>query len=400
MINASANGWINKYFVKFRQSPENLNLAKKKVYKKIRKTGFIYGHAVSLVAAKNIETQGWTGEELAKVALLDILYLIYRIETNNDQPEQFVQDLYKFYTITQKNAGIEINPTENISTKNYRFLEKIIDTRVQTNNNIISKNFSHILTNAFLFVDVLAFKKYLSEKSLPQDYAKNIEFTILSLVSLCLSIKKKTTKYDELLIKLFENSVRYNKITNSKTKSLDQINWENYQLNYEKYYLLDIASMSMWSDGIIEDSERNFLMEIAEKLNVPKKFCLKSFEVLHQYILDYKDEIPYFNYSNPVKHFYDQSSQTVQLLISRNKKRLIKELSQSGELLKLLAQSTHRDLNDIEKKKVKNQLLDVCKSIPSLTIFLLPGGSLLLPVLIKFIPKMLPSAFNENLENE
>jgi hypothetical protein len=29
---------------------------------------------------------------------------------------------------------------------------------------------------------------------------------------------------------------------------------------------------------------------------------------------------------------------------------------------------------------------------------LLPGGSLLLPILIKFIPKLLPSAFNENLD--
>jgi hypothetical protein len=27
-----------------------------------------------------------------------------------------------------------------------------------------------------------------------------------------------------------------------------------------------------------------------------------------------------------------------------------------------------------------------------------PGGSLLLPILIKFIPKLLPSAFNENLD--
>jgi hypothetical protein len=75
---------------------------------------------------------------------------------------------------------------------------------------------------------------------------------------------------------------------------------------------------------------------------------------------------------------------------------LLKEISQSKELMVLLAQSTHRDLDAKEKKKVKNQLLDVCKTVPSLTIFLLPGGSLLLPILIKFIPKLLPSAFNEN----
>ena len=65
----------------------------------------------------------------------------------------------------------------------------------------------------------------------------------------------------------------------------------------------------------------------------------------------------------------------------------------------LLAQSTSRDLDAEEKKKVKKQLLDICKSVPSLTIFLLPGGSLLLPILIKFIPQLLPSAFNENLDD-
>ena len=52
-----------------------------------------------------------------------------------------------------------------------------------------------------------------------------------------------------------------------------------------------------------------------------------------------------------------------------------------------------------EKKKVRRQLLDICKTIPSLTIFLLPGGSLLLPILIKFIPQLLPSSFNENLDD-
>jgi hypothetical protein len=78
---------------------------------------------------------------------------------------------------------------------------------------------------------------------------------------------------------------------------------------------------------------------------------------------------------------------------------LVKEIVQSKELMMLLAISTRRDLDEKEKKKIKKQILDICKTIPSLTIFLLPGGSLLLPLLIKFIPTMLPSSFNENLED-
>ena len=67
--------------------------------------------------------------------------------------------------------------------------------------------------------------------------------------------------------------------------------------------------------------------------------------------------------------------------------------------MQLLAKSTRKDLSKEDKKKVKKQLLDICKTVPSLTIFLLPGGGLLLPILIKFIPQLLPSAFNENLDD-
>ena len=125
-----------------------------------------------------------------------------------------------------------------------------------------------------------------------------------------------------------------------------------------------------------------------------------SLLAIEDFITTYKDEISYFNFSNPVKHFYDQTNKTVTKLITRNKKRLIKEISESKELMVLLAKSTTKELDKDEKKKVKKQLLDICKTIPSLTIFLLPGGGILLPILVKYIPQLLPSAFNENLEED
>jgi hypothetical protein len=94
--------------------------------------------------------------------------------------------------------------------------------------------------------------------------------------------------------------------------------------------------------------------------------------------------------------FYNNSSKMVKKLITRNSKRLYQELKDSKELMVLLTQSTQRDLTRIEQKKVQEQLLDIFKSIPSLAIFLLPGGALLLPLVVKFIPKLLPSAFDEN----
>jgi hypothetical protein len=162
---------------------------------------------------------------------------------------------------------------------------------------------------------------------------------------------------------------------------------------------MDLASMAIWNDRIMDAQESDFLYELGDILELDHFYIVESLTNLDSFITENKKDIPFFNYSNPIKHFYDQTTQSVVTLITRNKKRLQKELSESKELLILLALSTQRELDAQEKKKVKKQLLDVCKTIPSLTIFLLPGGSLLLPILIKFIPKILPSSFNENLES-
>ena len=57
-------------------------------------------------------------------------------------------------------------------------------------------------------------------------------------------------------------------------------------------------------------------------------------------------------------------------------------------------------MTEEEIDKMQEQLLDVLKSIPSLAIFMLPGGAVLLPLFIKFIPKLLPSAFDDNRIDE
>ena len=90
------------------------------------------------------------------------------------------------------------------------------------------------------------------------------------------------------------------------------------------------------------------------------------------------------------------SVEEIKELLLKNKKRLHLELQQSKEAIYLLKKSTHTTLSEEEKEKVKNQLLDICKAIPSFTIFMLPGGGLLLPLLIKLIPEILPSAFRED----
>ncbi|MGV6831601.1 MAG: LETM1 domain-containing protein [bacterium] len=95
---------------------------------------------------------------------------------------------------------------------------------------------------------------------------------------------------------------------------------------------------------------------------------------------------------------YSETQRNVSELLNKNKRRLLKEIEQSKELFKLLQQSVSRKLTKEEQEYVQNQLLDIFKTIPSLAIFMLPGGAILLPIVVKFIPSILPSAFRDEEE--
>ncbi len=88
----------------------------------------------------------------------------------------------------------------------------------------------------------------------------------------------------------------------------------------------------------------------------------------------------------------------IKALLLKNKKRLEKEIKQSKEVVFLIKKSMHSSLSEKEKSIIKEQLLDIFKAIPALAVFLLPGGALLLPLLIKLIPTILPSAFREDAD--
>lgn len=83
-------------------------------------------------------------------------------------------------------------------------------------------------------------------------------------------------------------------------------------------------------------------------------------------------------------------------IIVRNKDKIANELKESKDLVSLIKKSTTQELSSEEKEKVKTQFLDLAKTVPALTIFMLPGGALLLPLVLKLLPDLIPSAFKEN----
>jgi hypothetical protein len=90
----------------------------------------------------------------------------------------------------------------------------------------------------------------------------------------------------------------------------------------------------IWQNGTLDDgkieNESYFLYKLAEMIKIPDAFVTES--IADAFITKHKNS--YFNYSNPVKHFYDQTISVI--TITRNKNRLVKEIVQSRDLMILL----------------------------------------------------------------
>jgi len=386
-MNPSASGWIKKLLLELKKNHVLDSINIDELYFDLRGCGFIYGSNQAIVNDFVLNSD-LTKEEYAKANLVISLYAVY----NEDKVfDSFVESVVDFYMAINEHKTSFFDDLLNRKKSNI-FLEKIIHKRIQLDDNILTKNFNYFITNALLFVDVLAYKEFLKSKQISEEYTKYLEASIKTIVVDVLHSKKYKTKYDKSLIRLIESSMRYQNSSLLTYQQAIQLS----KSDMEAQYLLDIACMACWSDQKIDAKEELFLKKLGNDLNISTILVNQSLDSVNYFYTINKDNIALLSSKNVVKSFYDNSSKMVIKLISRNSKRLLNELRESKELMILLTKSTLRDLSEKEQKKVQDQLLDIFKSIPSLAIFMLPGGALLLPLVIKFIPKLLPSAFDDN----
>ncbi|MEO6346687.1 MAG: LETM1-related biofilm-associated protein, partial [Aquaticitalea sp.] len=354
--------------------------------------GYIYGNNVSVVNGVYAKTD-MTDEELCKVNHILALYYIYRTKDSN---LDFVESVIQFYKAVEDYKESFLQGLLG-KKKTSILLEGIIHKRIHIDDNLLTKNFNYFILNALLFIDILAYEKFTANNSISDRYFKNMEMTLETIALTVFELKTNKTNYDKSLIKLFESSLRYQ---NREYKSYSDVISTPKKL-MEKYYCVDITCMASWTDLQIDKKELEFLKQLGLDLHLKSEVIQHSITDINCFYSSNKNQIGLFTKKNIAQSFYDNSSKMVIKLITRNSKRLMKELRESKELMGLLRKSTKRPLTDQEQKKVQEQLLDIIKSIPSLAIFMLPGGAILLPLFVKFIPKLLPSSFDDNrIEDE
>ena len=415
MFSPSANNWIDKYFSYVDRGDIiladsiHLNGGTNDKNDEIlhffaNHTGLSFGSPLRLIFSEELNFN-LTKEEKLKVLLFEALIVVYIQESKKPfNTDDFIACLCRVYTSDKVNNNY---PWLSMfySQKPKNALERLFTKRVEIKSAVIDSNFwLNYLSNSFVYLDVIMFSAYLrGEAKGFQSYSESYALQILQAIVFAAKVDGTINKVEMRLIDHFmsssgisENNKRIiRELIENKKKSLSDCQFQKDNKLFS-YYVFDVATFMLETTNQAYQNEHVFHLELGNLLKLDSQQRESSISQCKSFIIESSQNIELLTKSSETKLVYSNLSKRYRKILGRGKDQFLEEIKESKELMTLVKKSTHTELTSKEKEIVKAQFKDILKTMPSIAIFLIPGGSLLLPFILKLVPDMMPSAFKSN----
>ncbi|MEL7533259.1 MAG: LETM1 domain-containing protein [Bacteroidota bacterium] len=432
-MNPGEKGWLHKFvdfkLRQFQKLPQEELYTLQKIkqsinsqeylYHLIQPTGLMYGHPIRFIEKHHRRSKNWSEKDKIKVLMAESylsLGLYYRYLENPYIPQSFelgITDIRDFY---QQNFARYARPPRGFfsrSASTVDQIEYIFDQRISIRYDW--RNFwTSFFHNSLLFFDLIFFSEWRDgNHQLPNESLKqrrqSMRFKILEIIAAAAHADHKVYPEEREVFNYFLNSAHLPAPLKRKAEGffknglrLDQIDLSDINSWLLKKYFLELAILTSFSNREIYPEEQAFLAALTDRLDLKSSELEKSLLTVRDFVDQYWEDVHYLQIKQNYRILSERVIRQMRILVRKNQKRIIKEIQESRELVVLLQKSTRKPLTAKEKEKVRTQLLDILRAIPAFAIFMLPGGSFTLPILLRILPKniLYPSSFRDQDEEE
>lgn len=410
MLQAGSKNWIDKYIELVShgaidasiEKPDDLS-KEEYLHASLFRCGIVFGYPSHLLFCPEDYRKDWTSDEQLKILLFESLFFVYRVERGEDLNKAFIDTLHDFYAQYRDQSSLNVFKLFFKETKQIQ-VEKILHRRVHIKKTLKNQFWVNYLNNSLVFLDVLAFREYLVNEKLLEDTYIDFLMATLNTVGAASLADGNIDPAEQTLIDVFLSSGNLDepKIKNFKSRleegliKLEDVDLPDDEDILYKHFLIDIAVLTVHSDLSALDDEMVFLYELCNYLAVDTEQLHKALVLIESFVIENNHKVNFLTEQSSYEQLYSNFSQRWIKILGRNKDKFIEELHESKELVALVNKSLSHELTPLEKEKVKTQFRDIVKSMPAIAIFMLPGGMLLLPIILKIVPNLIPSAFKGN----
>jgi tellurite resistance protein len=160
-------------------------------------------------------------------------------------------------------------------------------------------------------------------------------------------------------------------------------------------FVLQQVILECHADGRIDPRESAYVVELAEALGMSQLEVARIEADIAAFYERHAEHLHRAEGAGAMRSLVERTTGRITEVVRDNSAHLMQEIRETQDLSRLLLRAgTGQGWTAEERERAKRQLLDICKSVPALAIVAMPGGGLLLPILIKVLPfNVLPSAF-------
>jgi DnaJ-domain-containing protein 1 len=413
MISPGAKGWINKYFDLVSKGTIKLEVKRPSKMRKLHfmhltlsNCGIVFGYPQELIFGQDLDDSKWTNEEKLRLLLFEAHLFVF-LQINKDKEfdkEEFIDALVSFY---QHHNASAIAKAFKFFLKESKLekLESILAKRVEIKTNLLeNKWWVNSLSNAFSYLDVILFDDFVhreSNEALKEysTFAKNVlTAIILSAYSDGELGKKEREIFDVFLASANLNEKGQEEMKAKLKTGADISEISDFVKNHWllQRFILDVSILTILSEEDLTNNEIEFLSALCEHLGIPKHDLEENLGLIEGFLLKTGGEFEFMQGSPSYEKVYSRLTNRWTKILMRNKDKLAEEIKDSKELIYLVKKGTTNELTKEEKELVRSHFKEIAKTIPALAIFMLPGGTILLPIVLKIVPDLIPSAFRSN----
>ncbi|MEM6765596.1 MAG: hypothetical protein AAF655_11735 [Bacteroidota bacterium] len=426
-MNPNERGWLKKY-LEFRApvlrgaiSLEDINMSlsgEEFLYNIVQPTGLMYGHPLRIEDYTHPLAPYWDEKNKIKVLLVECLLqsgmFIYLRQHGSSADMAstipvLVDELTYFYQQTFFKYKREPKMSRGKERENLYRLESILDDRTSVPPSWDSfwTGFFH---NILLFLDLVyytkwaEYKNHLDIRHLIQQKT-NVRMSILKLLAAASWADGQVDKEELKLYNYFLQSAKLDPFQKKEARtymekplSLEDLDFQQVDNWILRKYFLELAILAIYSNIRTTTTEDSFIHALSERLKLTKQDVSHSILSIESFVVENWEEVYYLQQKENYQKVSERFVRRMSIIVRKNHRRIQRELTESREVMKLLAKSASTELTPFEKEKVRAQLIDILKTIPAFALFMMPGSFLTLPILFRILPKQLlfPSSFHND----
>jgi tellurite resistance protein len=379
------------------------------LYRVIQPTGLMYGQSVASMGISDIDH--WEEKEKLKILLTESLIssslLFY------DNPLKTEEDLSNAIQKTIENIGNFYNnifPELATSTKTIfgrkkspvELAETVLNKRIEHASNFEGNFWIYFFHNSLLFLDVFIFGQWIHTNAdrIVADFFRyerdELRFSVVKVMAAASHANKEVAQEERRLYEYFVESTDLSVHRRKEALkifeegfAIEDINLPSENSWILKRFFLEVAILTIWADKKVEQVELDFLKQFCHYLGFSDDDLENSMISIEGFMLEHWGELEYVQDKQDYQQVSEQFIKRVARLAEKNKTRLVKKIQENEEAAQLMKKASSNELTLEEKEKVRLQLLQVLKSIPTFGILALPHQFLTLPILLKILPKNL-----------